>query len=581
MDLFTQFVIGHGQDDTNRLLLDRGKWPGIDMDLAVHTIEGRRRMRLKMPLWHAVPELLYPTRLCTEQCSSAATARCKARVAARILSGGAIQGVEGDAAPVETGWRSGNIADLTGGLGVDAWAFSEVAGKVLHNEMDSVLSEAVRHNFRVLGISNAIFCNACAEPGRIGAILGDFHPDLIFLDPARRATDGRKVFRLEDCQPDVLTLKDELLRHAPHLLLKISPMADISFIVHQLNGRNGAPALQTGGGALYETGKAFPGDPCLSDVGNHDGEAAGRVRQEKEQAGHGQAENGQAGHGQVREVHVVEADGECKELLIWIDRDWDGPFRLVICNADRQSIPAPAGKAELQQTGPAPQQRRPGILSFDPDAESGAKPEYVPGPDALRGGLLFEPGKALSKAGLFNTLCSGTGLLKLARHTHLYLVSPAASLNGQDDCTLRFPAGQVPAEDAESPGESAESAEKDRQADRATGLSDFGKFFRIKEIHPFSGKTVKAVGKAWPRADVSAKDLPLSSDELRKRLGVISDASVHIFGCRVACPASDDVPARSGNRNQTKRMTEKSKRVIKKSGEAPKDSAWLIVSEPV
>ena len=613
MDLFTQFVIGHGQDDTNRLLLDRGKWPGIDMDLAVHTIEGRRRMRLKMPLWHAVPELLYPTRLCTEQCSSAATARCKARVAARILSGGAIQGIEGDAAPVETGRRSGNIADLTGGLGVDAWAFSEVAGKVLHNEMDPVLSEAVRHNFRVLGISNAVFRNACAEPGRIGAILGDFHPDLIFLDPARRATDGRKVFRLEDCQPDVLTLKDELLRHAPHLLLKISPMADISFIVNQLNGRNGAQALQTGGGALYETGKAFPGDPCLPDVGNHDGEAAGRVKQgqlrqgqekqeqtgrvrqeqeKQEQMGPGQAGHGQTGHGQVREVHVVEADGECKELLIWIDRDWDGPFRLVICNADRQSIPAPAGKAELQQTGPAPQQCRPGILSFDPDAESGAKPEYVPGPDALRGGLLFEPGKALSKAGLFNTLCSGTGLLKLARHTHLYLVSPAAVLNGQDDCTprfpvekddctRRFPAGQVPAEDAESPGENAESAEKDRQADRAAVLSDFGKFFRIKEIHPFSGKTVKAVGKAWPRADVSAKDLPLSSDELRKRLGVISDASVHIFGCRVACPASDDVPARSGNRNQTKGMTEKSKRVTKKSGEAPKDSAWLIVSEPV
>lgn len=280
--------------------------------------------------------------------------------------------------------------------------------------------------------------------------------------------------------------------------------------------------------------------------------------------GPGQAENGQAGHGQVREVHVVEADGECKELLIWIDRDWDGPFRLVICNADRQSIPAPAGKAELQQTGPAPQQRRPGILSFDPDAESGAKPEYVPGPDALRGGLLFEPGKALSKAGLFNTLCSGTGLLKLARHTHLYLVSPAAALSGQDDCMPRFP------------------AEKDDCTPRfPAGLSDFGKFFRIKEIHPFSGKTVKAVGKAWPRADVSAKDLPLSSDELRKRLGVISDASVHIFGCRVACPASDDVPARSGNRNQTKGMTEKSKRVTKKSGEAPKDSAWLIVSEPV
>lgn len=588
MDIFTQFVIDHEHDDTGRLLLGRGKWPDIDMDLAVHTIEGRRRMRVKMPLWHAVPGLRYPTRLCTEQCSSAATARYKASLAARILSEDPVRSTGNGSRSTENAFsgdakKPKKIADLTGGIGVDARAFCEVAERVLHNEMDPVLSEAVKHNFGLLGISNAVFRNECVAPGRIGDILGAFDPDLIFLDPARRAGDGRKVFRLEDCQPDILALRDELFRHAPHLLLKLSPMADISWVVKQLNSSTRPDGL----------GRHL--SPRISDAGEGMPEA-----------------------GKVREVHVVEADGECKELLVWLDRSWDGPFRLVICNADRTSEGS--------------------ILSFGQDTESRAEPQFVTGPDTLRGGLLFEPGKALSKAGLFNTLCDGTGLLKLARHTHLYLVSPAALRSGQDDCTPRFPAGWAPAEDAEStekdigapaknaesptkneestakdteppakntestekdteatekdagsprkdeeateknaespaknaesPAKNTESTEKDGKEEKATELSSFGKLFRIIEIHPFSNKTTKTVGKAWPRADVTVKDLPLSSDELRSRLGVVSDAAVHIFGCRVTGLAANAAPDRPENSRQTRNG-------------APKDSACLIVSEPV
>ena len=418
MDIFTQFVIDHEHDDTGRLLLGRGKWPDIDMDLAVHTIEGRRRMRVKMPLWHAVPGLRYPTRLCTEQCSSAATARYKASLAARILSEDPVRSTGNGSRSTENdipgdAKKPKKIADLTGGIGVDARAFCEVAERVLHNEMDPVLSEAVKHNFGLLGISNAVFRNECAAPGRIGDILGAFDPDLIFLDPARRAGDGRKVFRLEDCQPDILALRDELFRHAPHLLLKLSPMADISWVVRQLNNSTRPDGI----GRHLST--------RISDDGEGMPEA-----------------------GKVREVHVVEADGECKELLVWLDRSWDGPFRLVICNADRTSEGS--------------------ILSFGQDTESRAEPQFVTGPDTLRGGLLFEPGKALSKAGLFNTLCDGTGLLKLARHTHLYLVSPAALRSGQDDCTPRFPAGWAPAEGAESMGKDTESPAKNEEATAKT-----------------------------------------------------------------------------------------------------------------
>ena len=104
----------------------------------------RQRFLSKVPEWaDALPELQVPSRLNVEQCSSSLAARYKAGVAARIMQDG--------------GGR--RIADLTGGLGVDAWAFSEVADEILYNEMDPSLCEAVRSNFSRLGVQNAVFRN--------------------------------------------------------------------------------------------------------------------------------------------------------------------------------------------------------------------------------------------------------------------------------------------------------------------------------------------------------------------------------------------------------------------------------------
>ena len=358
----------------------------------------------------AHPTLRYPTRLCTEQCSSAATARYKASLAARILA--TDSSTEGN-----YGTRWGRIADLTGGLGVDAWAFASVAAEVLHNEMDPALSEAVRHNFKVLGLENVTFRNACIEPGTVNAVLDGFRPDLVFMDPARRASDGHKVFRLEDCQPDVLQLLPGLSAYSRHLLLKISPMADISLIIKQLSSSEYA----------------------------------------------------------VREVHVIGAEGECKELLLWLERGWTGA-----CTMHVSEIHDAEGTAST--------------LTFPLDAETSATPVYAQ-TIGLADALLFEPGKALSKAGLFNTLSDRFGLPKLSRHTHLYLLPPG---------------------------------------DSPHVLLDFGKVFRILEVHELSSKTLKTISKTWPQAEVTARDIPLSSDDLRRRLGVRSGGDIHLFGCRIA-----------------------------------------------
>ncbi len=251
---FAQFILAHNADDLAGLALARDRYVSDveDFDLALTTLEVRRKLRLKVPEWYAVPSLRYPFRLSGEQCSSSETAFYKASVAARVGS---------------------RIADLTGGLGVDSWAFSKVAAEVLYNEMKPELSAAAERNFRELGVENVTVRNCQIEPGNVSEVLDGFELDIIFLDPARRAEDGRKVFRLEDCQPDVLRLLPELFSAAPLVLLKLSPMADITLVCRQLQS--------------------------------------------------------------VKEVHVVAADGECKELLLLLERGEGGARRRSLWEGSR------------------------------------------------------------------------------------------------------------------------------------------------------------------------------------------------------------------------------------------------------
>ena len=406
---FADFILQHEGDDPVRLLLARDKYPDVDIDLAVTTLEVRRKLRTKVPEWYAVPSLVYPFRLSGEQCSSSETARYKAKVCGSSL----------------------RIADLTGGMGVDAWAFAQVAEEVLYNEMQVELARATELNFRELGVENVRFRNARVEPGKVREVLDGFEPDVIFLDPARRAEDGRKVFLIEECQPDVLGLLPELFEAARYVLLKLSPMADITMACKRL--------------------------------GTH-----------------------------VKEVHVVAAGGECKELLFLLDRDWEGaPATFIVEGGAVMEIPGQAGN-----DGPSlviPSEAKESVIS------TGAKQaSLVISTGAKRSGeiCLFEPGKALLKAGAFGLPCERFGLTKLGIHTHLYV------------------AASVPKE-----------------------LRPFGKTFEVLELLPLNNRTLKEAGKRYPQAEVTARNIPMTSDVLRKKLGCASGGDVHLFGVRVDAAA--------------------------------------------
>ena len=144
---FAEFIRAHDGDDLAALALARARYADFAaFDVALSTLEVRRKLRSKVPAWYAVPSLRYPLRLSGEQCSSEETARYKARVALEACSG-----------------RS--VADLTGGLGVDSWAFAQCFGSVLYNEMRPELASAAASNFAELGLGNVTVRNCALLPG--------------------------------------------------------------------------------------------------------------------------------------------------------------------------------------------------------------------------------------------------------------------------------------------------------------------------------------------------------------------------------------------------------------------------------
>lgn len=399
-----EFIQEHENDDTARLMLSRNRWPDIDIDKAVTIIECRKKLRTKLPEWYEIPEIIYPDRLSSEQSSSSATAKYKASIASRIANGG-------------------RIADLTGGLGADSLAFSRVASQVMYNEMELGRAEAARHNFPLLGAENISISSFCVEESgksegaaNFWKTLKKFYPDLVYMDPARRSATGSKVFLLEDCSPDVLTLIPDIFGICSNLLLKLSPMADISMLLKRLQE-----------------------------------------------------------HGAwTKELHIVSAGGECKELLLWCTPSTDDDTALII-----------------NENG--------NIIRTSIAAESAAVPQFLQDAAQLNSmQFLFEPGKALAKAGLFNAICTmqddagiGTILLKAGRSTHLYFT------------------------------------------DSQNNASNFGKTFKIIGLTPFCKQGIRDFSAKYPRAEVSARNLPLTSEELRRKLKVQSGGDIHIFGLHI------------------------------------------------
>ena len=317
-NLTEQFILEHLTADVRTLALSAHP-DGVDMQYALTQISGWQAARSKVPLWAATEDIVYPKHLSLEQCTSQYIAQYKASFIEGLLGSGF------------------KMADITGGFGVDCFFLSRNASQVYYNEMSAELCDCARANFKALGRPD-IEISCCTAEEFVTSLAPD-SLDLIYLDPARRGDAGRKLVSISDCQPDAVTLQDELLRVSPNVMVKLSPMLDISRALTEMR--------------------------------------------------------------HVSHVLVIGLEGECKEITLLLQRDYNGESvtQAVDINSAGEPKTAVSSAKSTDSSLPLPI----------------ARPEWLqPGP------FISEPSAPYMKSALFRTITAGTGTALLHPDTHLF-----------------------------------------------------------------------------------------------------------------------------------------------------------------
>ena len=203
-----QFINKNYKKDIPSLVLKGSPFPHVNIEVLLQQIESKARAEKKLPTWFSNDSIVYPKKVSLEQCSSEITAEYKASI------------VSGD-----------TLIDVTGGFGIDAYYFSKQFKEVTYCEINEELAEIVQHNVSELGVDN-VQVKATNGIRYLKEIETPF--DVLYVDPSRRDDVKGKVFLLKDCVPYLPPKIEFLLSKAKTLLIKVSPLLDISHTIREL-----------------------------------------------------------------------------------------------------------------------------------------------------------------------------------------------------------------------------------------------------------------------------------------------------------------------------------------------------------
>lgn len=201
-----KFINQNLNTDIASILLKGTTFSGIETKEIVEQIESKKKCIKKLPTWSNTENIYFPNKLNIEQTSSEITAEYKSK----LISGK-------------------TLIDITGGFGVDCYYFSKQFKNVTHCEINEQLSKIVAYNSRILQAYNIKTYNA----NGIG-FLNNKTFDCIYIDPSRRHDVKGKVFFLNDCLPNIPKNQDFLFQHTNTILIKTSPLLDISVGLNEL-----------------------------------------------------------------------------------------------------------------------------------------------------------------------------------------------------------------------------------------------------------------------------------------------------------------------------------------------------------
>lgn len=214
-----------------------------------HQVLSRKKIQKKLPTLFNCKEIIYPVSLSLEQSSSETTAKYKANLI-----------------------KGKTFIDLTAGMGIDSLFFAKQFEKGILIERNAALAEIDLHNYFVLnqnnveiavGIDSIDFINQFTEK-----------VDLIYVDPARRNEQGNKVVSLTEYEPNVVSMLDNLFAISSNILIKTSPLLDISKAIAELKF--------------------------------------------------------------VKQVHIISIDNECKELVFHLEKDYVDKIKITTINFDKK-----------------------------------------------------------------------------------------------------------------------------------------------------------------------------------------------------------------------------------------------------
>jgi hypothetical protein len=243
------FIDQNLKSNLTQLILKGAPFQEVTIQEIATQIVAKEKSKKKLPIWFQAQNIYYPPKLNLEQTSSEITADYKAT----IVSGK-------------------RIVDATGGFGVDSYAFSKYFEEVVHCELNAELSNIAAHNFTQLKAENI---HVHLGNGIEYSKNSNEAFDCIYIDPSRRNEAKGKVFLLEDCEPNVPRELDELFLKSNTILIKASPMLDITSAVGELHS--------------------------------------------------------------VEEIHIVAVLGEVKELLFLLRKGYSGNIRLKTINFQKEN----------------------------------------------------------------------------------------------------------------------------------------------------------------------------------------------------------------------------------------------------
>lgn len=201
------YLMEHLHDHATSFILKKHPFTDITTQELTQQLVGLQKARFKFPHLFENEQIIFPPKVNLEQTSSWSTAKYKAGL-----------------------YYGESMIDLTGGLGIDISAFAKAYSKTTHVELNAPLQQLAAQSFKAQDLTTKSYC----DNGISFLKNSKDNYDLIYLDPSRKTAAKTKAILLEDYEPNIIHNLELLFEKSNHVMVKTSPMLDITAGLKQL-----------------------------------------------------------------------------------------------------------------------------------------------------------------------------------------------------------------------------------------------------------------------------------------------------------------------------------------------------------